>query len=1051
MSFIHLHTHSHYSLLDGMSKIPDLVKKAKSYGATALALTDHGNMYGAIEFYKECEKNGIKPIIGCEIYMAERTRKDMESGTDNKSYHLTLLAKNETGYKNLMRIVSRAYLEGFYYKPRADHELLREHGEGIICLSGCPGSKFISLLRQGAEEEAKKLLQFYISVFGKENVFVEIMNHKEVDWYLPLIPKIKALAESLSLPLVATWDSHYLNEDDKEAHNTLLAINTNNNNFKMDGDYSFISPKEIDQIFKDYPEAVKNTEKVAESIDLKLNLGSWYFPNFEIEGGQGADEHLKQLAYAGFEKRGLPQTKEYTDRLEYELEIIKNKGFSKYILIVADLLHYAENNDIYTNIRGSVAGSLTTFLTGVTKVDPIDYKLPFERFLNPERPSAPDIDMDYADDKRDMMLDYVRAKYGEDKVAQIGTFGTMMARGAVRDVARALGYPYSVGDKISKMIPMGSQGFPMTIKHALELVPDLDDAYKNDRNTKFILDMAMKIEGCARHISVHAAGVVISPTPLTDFTPIQLDPKGGKVISQYDMYTIEEAGLIKFDFLGLRNLSILHDAIAIVKKLYDIEVDIEKIPLDDKKTFELLASGQTEALFQLNGSGMTRFLKELKPSSIHDINAMVALYRPGPMQFIPDYIARKHNPSLVKYFDPLLKPILERSYGILVYQDDLLFIAKDIAGYSWGEVDKFRKAVGKKIPEEMDAQHDKFTKGCIEKSGFSKEKAEELWSWIVPFAAYGFNKAHAASYGRVAYQTAYMKANFPVEYMSAALSAESGDIETVTTYIKECERMGIPVLPPDVNESLYPFTAIMGSEGKSEKIRFGLSSIKNLGHDIAEAVIEERKAGGRYTSIENFLDRVHHKNLNKKSLEAMIMSGSMDAFGERGQLVANFEKLLEYNRGVIAGKAQESLFGDMQVGTGLKLDDAPPATKSQKLLWEKELIGLYISGHPLEEKADLIEKTGMTISKVIEIAKHGYPITLIAHVDEVKTIITKKQTRMAFVKISDLTGNIECVIFSDTFQKSGADLEEGVLVAIEGKIAIREGEKSIQVDKIRKI
>lgn len=1051
MSFIHLHTHSHYSLLDGMSKIPDLVKKAKSHGATALALTDHGNMYGAIEFYKECEKNGIKPIIGCEVYMAERTRKDMESGTDSKSYHLTLLAKNETGYKNLMRIVSKSFLEGFYYKPRADLELLREHGEGIICLSGCPGSKFISLMRQGATEEAKKLLQFYISVFGKENVFVEIQNHKEVDWYTPLLPKIKEIAESLKLPLVATWDSHYLEEEDKEAHNTLLAINTNNNNFKMEGGYYFADPKEMNDVFKDYPEAVINTEKVAEMVDLKLSLGNWSFPNFEISSGKTAEEVLKETAYAGFEKRGLPQTKEYTDRLEYELEIIKNKGFSKYILIVADLLRYAEENDIYTNIRGSVAGSLTTYLTGVTKVDPIEYKLPFERFLNPERPSAPDIDMDYADDKRDQMLDYVRAKYGEDKVAQIGTFGTMMARGAVRDVARALGYPYSVGDKISKMIPMGSQGFPMTIKHAMELVPELAEQYKNDRNTKFILDMAMKIEGCARHISVHAAGVVISPTPLTDFTPIQLDPKGGKVISQYDMYTIEEAGLIKFDFLGLRNLSILHDAVAIVRKLYGIEVDIEKIPLDDKKTFELLASGQTEALFQLNGSGMTRFLKELRPSSIHDINAMVALYRPGPMQFIPDYIARKHNPSLVKYFDPLLKPILERSYGILVYQDDLLFIAKDIAGYSWGEVDKFRKAVGKKIPEEMDAQHDKFTKGCIEKSGFSKEKAEELWSWIVPFAAYGFNKAHAASYGRVAYQTAYMKANFPVEYMSAALSAESGDTETITTYIKECERMGIPVLPPDINESLYPFTAILGENGKSEKIRFGLSSIKNLGHDIAEAIIEERKIGGKYTSIENFLERVQHKNLNKKSLEALIMSGSMDYFGERGQLISNFEKLLEYNRNAVAQKSQNSLFGDMQVGSGLKLEEAEPATKSQKLAWEKELIGLYISGHPLDEKADLIEKSGMTISKIIEIGKQGYPITLIAHVDEIKSIITKKQTRMAFIKLSDLTGNIEGVIFSETFQKSAGELEEGILVAIEGKIAVREGEKSIQIEKIRKI
>ena len=621
------------------------------------------------------------------------------------------------------------------------------------------------------------------------------------------------LGKKLNIPLVATIDSHYPCSDDNKAHETLLAIQTNSdikdeNKFSFgEDDYSFIDTEKALELFKDTPEAVSNTLKVADMCNLELELGRWVFPDFKIEKGITADEKLRQLTYAGFEILELKQTPGITERIEYELKIIFDKGYSPYFLVVGDLLRHAKENGILTAIRGSVAGSMVTYLLGITNINPIDYKLPFERFLHSHRPSAPDIDMDFADNRRDEMIEYTKKKYGEDRVAQIGTFGTMMARGAVRDVARALAHPYAIGDRLSKMIPLGAQGMPMTIDYAMEIVPELRDAYKTEKDTKEIIDLAKKLEGCVRHISVHAAGVVIAPGPISDYMPTQFDPKGGKIITQYDMYSAEDAGLLKFDFLGIRNLAILADAISLVKKFYKIDIDIDRIPLDDKKTFSLLANGQTEGLFQLNGSGMTRYLKELKPTSIHDINAMVALYRPGPMETIPEYIKRKHNPHLVKYLDPRMKKFLGESYGLIVYQDDLLFSAIELAGYNWEEVDKFRYAVGKKIPKEMAAQYEKFTKGIIA-NGQTPEFAEKLWKLFEPFQAYGFNKAHAASYGRIAYQTAYMKANYPVEYMASILTAESGDVEKISEIIKECKNMDIPVLPPHINESFGGFTCL---------------------------------------------------------------------------------------------------------------------------------------------------------------------------------------------------------------------------------------------------
>jgi DNA polymerase-3 subunit alpha len=1059
--FIHLHTHSHYSLLDGLSKVPDMVKRCKENGMDALAITDHGHMYSAIEFYKEAQKAGIKPIIGVEAYIAERGRKDKEPGVDNKRYHLTLLAKNKQGYKNLMRLVTLANLEGYYYKPRMDKEILREFSEGIICLSGCMGSQLSQAVLANNWEKADDLIKEHQDIFGKENYFLEVHSHAHIENDKKLRDGIISLGKKWNIPIVAGQDSHYLCQEDHEAHFTLLQVNTGAMDTKegtkfefSEDDFSLIDENKALEYFSDCKEAIYNTKMVADLCeDYDLELGKAYFPNFPIPEGKNADEMLQELAYQGFEFRNLPQTKEYIDRLEYELGIIKQKGYPTYFLVVSDLLRFSRENDIYTNIRGSVAGSLVTYLTGITKVDPIAYKLPFERFLNPERPSLPDIDMDYADNRRDDVISYAKQKYGEDHVAQIGTFGTMMAKGSVRDVARALGYPYITGDRISNMIPLGSQGMPMTIDHAMEIVPELKEAYEKEPDTKRIIDLAKKMEGCVRHISVHAAGVVMAPRPLYEFTPVQYDPKGGSIITEYDMYSIEDAGLPKFDFLGIRNLAILALAVKLVKKIHNVNIDIDRIPLDDKKTFSILARGETMGLFQLNGSGMTKALKELKVSNIHDINVMVALYRPGPIENINEYIARKHGKKPIKYIHPKMKNFLDTTFGVLVYQDDLLMTAIEVAGYSWGEVDKFRKAVGKKIPEEMAKQHIKFVEGCQKHGDMTKQASEDLWKLFEPFQGYGFNKAHAASYGLVAYQTAYMKANYPVEYMTAVLTSESGDVEKIAEIVHECEKMNIIVLPPDINESFGGFTVIKGSdEEKDRTIRFGLYTIKNLGADISDAIIEERKLKGKFKNLADFFERINHKNLNKKSVEALAKSGAMDCLAERNMILGNLETLLNFNKENKISSSQSSLFGEIGgIQTKLSLKPQTEAILKDKLSWEKELLGLYISGHPLDPYKEKIEKFGTLISKIQKEGKVNTNVTVACIIDDIRVVTTKNNTRMAFIKISDFSGSIEAVIFSKTFEMFKDILINDNIIAIQGKITERNGEKSLAIDTLKKI
>lgn len=1070
MSFVHLHTHSHYSLLDGMSKVTDLVKKAKSLGMPALALTDHGVLYGAIEFYNECKKAEIKPIIGVEAYIAERGMLDKESGLDTKRYHLTLLARNNVGYKNLMKLVSKSHTEGYYYKPRMDLDLISSHSEGLICLSGCPGSRFIHHLKNENTEEAISLIKKYVEIFGKEYVFIEIMIHEEVDWYIPLIPKIKAIAKDLDLPIVGTWDSHYLNEEDKEAHNTLLAINTNNQNFKFGGNYSFIDTEKAKEIFADIPEAIENTLKVADLVDIDIELSPWKFPSYPIPDDSNYDAELRKKVDEGIEKFNYPKNEETLSRIEFELEVIKNKGFPSYFLVMADLVKSAREMGIYTNTRGSAAGSLVSYLCGITTVDPIKYGLPFERFLNPLRPGIPDIDLDIADDRRDDLINYAKSKYGEMSVAQICTFGTMAARGSVRDVARALGYPYSVGDIAAKLIPMGSQGFPMTIEHALEIEPDFKKLYEEDRPTREVVDLAKKIEGNVRHISIHAAGVVIAPTKdITDFTPIQYDPKGeNKIITQYDMFSGGRDGVVnlpKFDMLGIRNLQFISGAIERIEKIRGIKIDIDKIPLDDTKVFEMLSRGETVGVFQMAGDGMTTYLKELRPSKVEDLMAMVALYRPGPMDVIPEYIKRKNNPKLVTYLDPRMEKYLGASYGLIVYQDDLLFSAIELAGYDWLEADKFRKAVGKKIPAEMAAQKEKLVKGIID-NGQTPEFADMLWKLFEPFQAYGFNKAHAASYGMVAYKTAYLKANYPAEYMSACMTAESGDIETCSEYINEAIKMGFTVLPPDINESFSDFTAVVENGEVTKKIRFGLNNIKNFGEEIGKAIIAERKLNGPYKNIESFLERVMHKNLNKKSLEALIMCGAMDSFGDRAVLANNIEALLSFHKNITShtNSQSNSLFDtlDSKPQSVLTLKDSELATLTQKLAWEKELLGFYISGHPLDAFEDKLKMSSTNIKSILTKTadkSEGFrnfrkdsakKEMLVAHVDTAKVIFTKNGgKKMAFLTIQDKTGSIEAVIFPEAFIKIGSLVKEGSVVAFECSPSNRDGKISVSIDNMK--
>jgi DNA polymerase-3 subunit alpha len=1075
--FIHLHSHSHYSFLEALPKVDELVETAKKNGMSAVALTDSGNMHGAIEFYKAAKAAGVKGILGVDAYIAPRSRFEKDRAFDLKRSRLVLLAENNEGYQNLLKLVTKSHTEGFFEKPRMDKELLREHHAGIIALIPSFAGDVAQMIASGDKAGAAAALAEWESIFGKGNVFLEITHHPSVPGHEDKMKKLIELSKESGVLLVAQQDAYYLKPDDREACEVMRRIQHGSTGRNEQEDFSFINEKRALDLFKDMLDAVDRSKEIADRCSVSLDLGKWVFPSVPVtEGFKTHDEELRAKAYSGLSTRGMEETEEVKTRIEYELDIIIGKGFAVYYLVVSDLLNYAKSAGILTTTRGSAAGSLVAYLIGITNVNPLFYKLPFERFLNPERPKAPDIDMDIADDRRDDMIAYTKQKYGEDHVAQIGTFGTLMARAAVRDVSRALGHSYGMGDRIAKLIPIGAQGFPMTIDRALDETPDLKSLYDEDDDVREVLDLAKRIEGCVRHVGVHAAGVVVAPTPLVEWTPLQYDPKGeGKIITQYDMYSISDeyggVGLLKFDFLGIKNLAILSDAVERVRESRGIYIDIENVPIEDSKTFAMLARGETEGTFQLNGSGMTRYLKELQPTTIHDINAMVALYRPGPMETIPQYIERKKNPKFATFLDPRMAEYLDFSYGLLVYQDDVLLTAIKLAGYSWLEADTLRKAMGKKIPEVMRAEKTKLVEGFIRYGKLTESKAEQLWKLIEPFAAYGFNKAHAASYGKVAYQTAYMKANYPVEYMAAILTADAGDTTTISTFVNECERMHISVLPPDVNESGSDFTVAAqpasleaGLGGDSHRtsledrvIRFGLTTIKNFGEGVSQAIIEERKKNGPFISLADFLSRIGSRNLNRKSLEALIKCGALDTFVEdesgREGLLVHIELLLAFHRDATTEAPQDSLFGGMP-GMSLTPTLTLPKTATmtsiaKKLEWEKELLGIYVSGHPLDAHEATIAKSATTIAAINAEPQAGRPIILPVMIGEVRTVLTKGGDRMAFLRLEDKTGSIESVIFPKLFKERAELVVPGACMLIKGNVSTRNGETSISIENLR--
>jgi len=1061
MSFVHLHNHTEYSLLDGLSKIKKLVGTVKEMGMNAIAITDHGNMYGVIEFYKACLKAEIKPIIGCEVYMTSGSRHDKTS-QNRKVNHLILLAKDNIGYKNLMKLVSLGHLEGFYYKPRIDWEILEKYHEGLICTSSCPAGEISSLIIDGqlqkAEESAARFQQLF-----KDDYYLEIQRHpglKECDVANEGLIKI---SRKLGVPLVATNDNHYIKKEDAFAQDVLVMINTqttinSSNRMSMADtpDYYLKSPEEMTSQFSDFPEAINNTQIIADKCNVSIEIGKWDFPIFKLPPRKTAEDTLREMVFACALEQYGKITNEIKERLDYELEVICSKGYAAYFLIMRDFIEWCENNDTPTNTRGSAGGSLVSFVLGIVTVDPLIYQLPFERFLNKDRPSPPDIDLDIADDKRQGMLYHIVEQYGIEAVAQICTFGRMMARGAVRDTARVLGYEYSIGDRISKIIPMGSQGFPMSIDKALNTTPDLKTIYDSEPDAKKILDMAKQIEGCARHISVHACAIVISPTTINNYSPTQTETGGDKVITQYEMHACEDVGLIKFDILGIRNLSFLGQAVVNVRKTKNININLRKINLDDKKTFEMLSRGDTMGVFQLGGEGMTKWLKELKPSRVDDIMAMVALYRPGPMAMIPEYIARKNDPSKVTYFDPKMEKYLKKSYGLLVYQDDCLYTAIELAGYNWVEVDKFRKAIGKKIPEEMAVQKEKFINGCIA-NGNTPEKAAEIMSYIEPFTSYGFNKAHAASYGMLAYRTAFMKANYPVEYMCALLSAEADDIEKVSNGIEECRKMKITVSPPDINQSNKGFDIVQNENSlEGMAIRIGFDAIKNVGDAAIENIINERNKNGLYKNFSDFCLRVSGQKVNKRVLESLIKVGAFDQFGERNAILSAIdeirtvvEKINHKKNSGQSGLFDSSTEKNISIQLTDKLPIVEPMPEKEKLAQEKLLLGIYVTENPMSKILKSFQNASLPSIKDISSKNANSPVKFVAVISKIKSIRTKKNnSQMAFVTFEDSSGQIEGVVFPKAYESYLPLLTENRPLYIEGKISIREDETSIMVDSV---
>ncbi len=1084
---MHLHVHTEYSLLDGLSKIDDMLVHVKKNGMDSIAITDHGNMYGAVEFYKSCQEHKVNPVIGIETYITNLSRQDRPDRAKHKNYHLILLAKDTQGYENLMKLSSIGHLEGFYYKPRIDKEVLVKHSKGLICMSACVQGEVAQALINQEYKKAKEVATWFSECFG-EDYYLEIQNHnyekfienvtdaslrddliKQAQNEKTVKKGVVKLSRELGIPIVATNDSHYIKKEDAEAQDALVCVATGKNvedikriRFVDVPSFYIKSPEEMSELFPDLPEAIDNTVKISKKCGFEIKLDKWYFPEYKLPKGKTPNSELEDRVWAGIKLKVPKVTDEIKKRLIYEMGIIKEKGYSTYFLIMSDMTKWATKHGIVTNTRGSAAGSLASYALEIISVNPLDYDLPFERFLTPWRPSPPDIDLDIADDRREEIVGWITKTYGFDRVAQICTFGRMLARGSVRDIARVLGYPYAVGDRISKAIPLGSQGFPMSIEKAIDVSPELKQIYDTDPDAKKVIELAKQVEGNARHISVHAAGLVIAPDEITKYVPVQLDPEGKKVITQYDMNALDPnispdgaVGLLKFDLLGLRNLSILGSAVKIIKATRNEKVDIQKIPLDDKKTFKMLSRGDTMGVFQLSGSGMTRYLKELKPEQIEHIMAMVALYRPGPIAKIPEYIDRKNNPEKTSYFDPRMKDYLGKSRGLIVYQDDVFATAINIAGYSWEEADKFRKAVGKKVPKEMEKQKKKFIEGSIA-GGMKKSKAQELFKLIEPFSGYGFNKAHAASYGIIAYKTAYLKANYPAEFMCAYLTAESNDKEKISSAVHECKRMNIEVLPPDINESLIGFTIVDHKDSRDGRgIRFGLSAIKNVGNAAIEAIVEARKESS-FVSLADFIDRVDNRKVNKRVLESLIKVGAMSKFGNRAGLISMVDEIRSKVGKSPINKNQQGLFSKEEIKKSMEAKSHTEVIEIEEFSddelqgYERALLGFSLSAKPVGDL--ILPFAHATTHKIFEISPReslDEVVKIAAVVSEIRIVVAKRSGQeMAFVRVEDNTGAVDLVVFPKIFKETRAAWVDNKPLLITGKVDNRDESLSLLVESI---
>ncbi len=1057
-------------MLDGLAKIPDLVAKVKAAGHTAVALTDHGNMHGNISFYNECRKEGIKPIIGVELYVAKNSRLDKQIRMGADQFHLTLLAETYQGYKNLMKLVTVANFEGFSYKPRVDDETLAKYSEGIILLSGCMSSRANRLLLEDKDEQALEILKHYQQIF-KDRFYIEIQSHPHVPEQKPLRDKLIQVARQLNLPLVATNDVHYLEPADAEAQDALLCVQTrkllsDEKRMKMvdKPDFYYKSTAEMTELFADLPEAIANTKVIADRCgNFEIPTGQLIFPSYELPPGETYESYLQQLAYAGAEKKFGAISPEVKQRLDYEIGIINDKGYAAYFLITQDFVNWAKNQGIAVGPgRGSAAGSIVSYSLNITAVNPLEHGLPFERFLNPERPTPPDVDIDFADIKRDEVINYVAKKYGEDHVAAVITFGRMEARVAIRDIGRVLGMPYEEPDRVAKLIP-NDPGKKTSIKTALDSIPELQSLYQQDKY-KRLMDLASKVEGTVRHSGMHACAMIIADKALDNYTPIQKDSRSGKTLTQLDMYSLDcniddnAVGLLKFDFLGLRNLSIIQETLKLIKKYKKKNIDIESLPLDDQKTFDLLSSGDTTGVFQLESAGMRRVAKSLRPNAFSDITAMVALYRPGPMDLIPKFIEGKHNPDTIEYPHESLQPFLQETYGIMVYQEQILEIVHFMAGYSLGEADMLRRAIGKKKKKLLDENKKRFIEQSVKK-GYQRAIAEKVWGFIEAFANYGFNKAHAASYAMIAYQTAWLKANYPVEYMTALMSVESNSHgmnrdEKITVAIENSRLMGIKILAPDINKSSQDFTIEPDKSSKEGlAVRFGLAAIKHVGNAAIDNILATREQEQKFHSFTHFIQATDSRKVNKTTLECLIKVGAMDSFGTRASMLENLESIRQTAaqfQSEIDG--QDNLFADVStqskniVDTFPKLDEYPHA---ELLSFEKELLGLYLTNHPLADALQLVSKrANMRIGELDPELSQDQIFLFGGLISRFKEILTKKGQKMAFATLEDQSGKAELIIFPRTYESVANQLGEDQVILVRGKAQYEEEEWKILAEKI---